>query len=246
MSGSRGSGFTIIEVMLFLAISGFLVIGIMAGAGVAINVQRYKDATNSFVNYIQGQYDRVANVQNNHDPGQECTDSGIATVATNVTIGASLDCAIIGRLLTVSDGGTKITSQPVYTAKDKDTSIRTGDDITSLGLAALFTDAAVEVEDSYTPEWSTHIVLPKPNNATAMDGWRLLIVRSPSTGTIRTFTTTNPMTTTPSAMVADANRADVTACIHPDGLSAIPLSGVKIIKDASGMSGVKMTNQGEC
>lgn len=245
MSGSRGSGFTVIEVMLFLAISGFLVIGVMGGAGAAVNVQRYKDATNSFVSYMQGQYDRVANVQNDHNTKQECTSAGIAVATTPpVTLGASIDCAVIGRLVTVSDGGKKITSQAVYGAAATNGT----DDITALVSANIFIDAAVDVEDSYVPEWSTRIVKPTPDQATTMDGWRLLIVRSPATGTIRTFTTMQSEATVPLQSIATtaATRADVTACVDPSGLIAGSSQGVKIVKDAPGMSGVKLTTQGEC
>lgn len=245
MSGARGSGFTIIEVMLFLAISGFLVVGMMSGAGVAINVQRYKDATNSFLSYIQGQYDRAANVQSDHLENLHCDAAGtITTSSVTVTRGASEDCYIVGRLLTVSDGGKKITAQSVYASGVLQTS---GADVTALSSINLFTDATVEVAETYTPEWSTHLVLPKPNNTTTMDDWRLLIVRSPSTGTIRTFTTMdNSLTTLQSIIASPATRADVTACVSPDGLTITAPRGAKIIKDASGMSAVKMTNEGEC
>lgn len=243
MSGSRGSGFTIIEVMLFLAISATLVMGIMAGASVAINFQRYKDATNSFANYMQGQYDRVANVQNDHSTGLTCSSAGIATSGTPVTLGASLDCYIIGRLLTVSNSGKKITSQVVYSAKD----VRTGDDITALAAANLFTSTATASDDTYVPEWSTAIVPPHLTSP-SMDGWRLLIVRSPTTGTIRTFTTRDPTLVSLKSIVTNGatTRADVIACVDSKGLTNVPPTGVLIVKDAAGTSGVKITNQGDC
>lgn len=243
MSGSRGNGFTVIELMLFLAISGFLVIGIMAGATVAVNFQRYKDATNSFVNFVQGQYDRVANVQNNHEPNLQCTAaSGIAVTPTPpVTVGASTECYIVGRLLSISDNGTKIRSEPVYATQGDGT----GDDIAVLSSAGLFLSSMSVDVDTYSPEWSTAIVPPKPTALTSMDGWNLLIARSPSTGSIRTFTTMH--FTSVQAMITDPlARADVTACVDPKGLTTVPSSGVTIVKDAASISGVKMTKQGQC
>ena len=41
-------GFTIIEVMLFLAVSGVLAAGILATVGGTIGAQRYRDAVDSF------------------------------------------------------------------------------------------------------------------------------------------------------------------------------------------------------
>lgn len=243
MSGSRGSGFTIIELMLFLAVSGALVVGIMTGAGAAVNFQRYKDASNSLLNYIQGQYDRVANVQNEHDEFLTCSSAGLAIAGTAATKGSSLTCYILGRLLTVSDNGKKVSSQVVYSAND----IRTGDDMSALSAASLFTSTSTESEDIYVPEWSTAIVPPHLSSPT-MDGWRLLIVRSPSTGTIRTFTTTDGSLTSLQAIVDNSavTRADVTICVDPRGLTVGAWSGVKIVKDAASMSGVKMTSKGEC
>ena len=55
-------GFTIIEVMLFLAISGFLVVGIIAGTGVSISRQRYNDSVQTFTQFLREQYSSVTNI----------------------------------------------------------------------------------------------------------------------------------------------------------------------------------------
>ena len=47
-------GFTIIEMMLFLAVSGAMAAGIMVGVGATVNAQRYRDATHSLVSFFQG------------------------------------------------------------------------------------------------------------------------------------------------------------------------------------------------
>ena len=56
-------GFTIIEVMLFLAISGFLLVGILVGTGSSIANQRYKDAVQDAVDAIRNAYSFVADTQ---------------------------------------------------------------------------------------------------------------------------------------------------------------------------------------
>lgn len=242
------SGFTIIEVMLFLAISGLLTIGILTTAGTAINVQRYKDATNSLVSYVQGEYDQVVNVQDNrpvagnNTSNVTCTTSGFAP--GTATLGSSLSCFIIGRLLTVSNNGTSIQAQSVFASKDGTGS----DDIQALANSGLFTDAANsgEVPDTYAPEWSTRLVTT--DHAASLDGWRLLIVRSPTSGTIRTFTSTMQSQSLTDMVTGNGGttRQDMVACLDPAGLVTFQPSGVKILKDAASVSAIKPTDPGDC
>ena len=57
------AGFTIIEVMLFLAISGFLLVGILAGTGAGIARQRYNDSVQNVAQILREQYSAAINVQ---------------------------------------------------------------------------------------------------------------------------------------------------------------------------------------
>lgn len=61
--GVRRAGFTIIEVMLFLAISGFLLVGILAGTGAGIARQRYNDSVQNVAQILREQYSAVINTQ---------------------------------------------------------------------------------------------------------------------------------------------------------------------------------------
>ncbi|MFV0484723.1 MAG: type II secretion system protein [Candidatus Saccharimonadales bacterium] len=61
--GTRRRGFTIIEVMLFLAISGFLLVGILAGTGAGIARQRYTDSVQHVAQILREQYSAVINTQ---------------------------------------------------------------------------------------------------------------------------------------------------------------------------------------
>ena len=56
-------GFTIIEVMLFLALSGFLLVGILAGTGSSIANQRYKDAVQDAADALRSAYAFVSDTQ---------------------------------------------------------------------------------------------------------------------------------------------------------------------------------------
>lgn len=58
------SGFTIIEVLLVLGITGFLLSGLMVGVGSAIARQRYRDSVHDFAEFLRRTYSSVLTVQN--------------------------------------------------------------------------------------------------------------------------------------------------------------------------------------
>ena len=78
-------GFTIIEVILFLAITGALLAGLLAGSVSSIKRQRYNDSVNDFVEFLRRTYSEVVNVENERTG----------------TIGDSRSCSITGM---VNDG----------------------------------------------------------------------------------------------------------------------------------------------
>src|SRR4029450_12347478 len=77
MGTKTQSGFTLIEVMLFLAVTGLLAMGILAGSGAAINQQRYRDSVNSLKSDIQQQYSEVTSVINSRGANWECNANGV-------------------------------------------------------------------------------------------------------------------------------------------------------------------------
>lgn len=230
-------GFTIIETMLFLAISGLLVVGILGGAGYAINVQRYKDSVNSLQSYVEGEYDRTMNTQNDRSNSLGCSAGTLTEGGSGMPRGTT-DCLIVGRLLTVSDDGKSFTSQTVYAAADGS---QQSDDISSLKASTLFVSDVAEQATTYTLEWGTAMTLP--NSGTTPAGYKLLIVRSPSSGTIRTFSADGM--TTIDDMITDTARTDVTLCVDPQGLSLSNKRALRVLKDAANASAVKLV-EGAC
>lgn len=103
------AGFTIIEVTLFLAISGLLLLVALIGTGSMAARQRFTDTTDSLQAYLQIQYDEVVNGVNSRGANTECSGSAIQA-------GMSTSCLLLGKILTVN--GTTITSNYVIsTAK---------------------------------------------------------------------------------------------------------------------------------
>lgn len=60
---AEASGFTIIEVMLTLAISGMVLVGALLGVSSTISRQRYRDTVEDIASTLRTQYDLVSRVQ---------------------------------------------------------------------------------------------------------------------------------------------------------------------------------------
>ena len=59
--GNWQKGFTIIEVVLVIAISGLMAAGIMIGVSSSINRQQYRDSVQSFAAFLRSEYSKVVN-----------------------------------------------------------------------------------------------------------------------------------------------------------------------------------------
>ncbi|NLA42978.1 type II secretion system protein [Candidatus Saccharibacteria bacterium] len=108
----KQSGFTIIEVMLFLGITGALIAGLMIAASSNINSQRYRDTVEQLRSFIQGQYDKVYSLTN--DNTSEADGSENPCVASSGAVSykhrGTTDCLYVGRLIEVLSDATKGTS----------------------------------------------------------------------------------------------------------------------------------------
>ena len=97
-------GFTIIETMLFLGISGVLIVAILAGTGTSINIQRYHDSVISLQSTLQNQYFDSTNVTNIPPTGAlTCNTNAAVTVDTSAPSSGrgQSDCVLIGRYVTI-------------------------------------------------------------------------------------------------------------------------------------------------
>lgn len=113
---NRRPGFTVIEVVLFIAISTLLSVLLIVGTSVSIQRQQYKDAVQSYANFLQGEYEKVVSVQNDR-PAGPCPITGGASTERGRS-----DCIIIGRYLmttgaTNNASGSDYIAYPVYALK---------------------------------------------------------------------------------------------------------------------------------
>lgn len=119
MTNGEHGGFTIIEVILFLAISAVLLLVAFTFTGATLRNMRFTDATKSLQSFFQQQYTRVQtnSVAMNTAAGNapRCTPNGpigVEPLATNST-GTSNTCILLGSALDISLDGRSIMVRPV-------------------------------------------------------------------------------------------------------------------------------------
>jgi hypothetical protein len=204
--------------MLFLAVTGLLAVGILVGSGVAIGQQRYRDSVNSLRSYIQQQYSETANVVNSRDKVWNCDSAGNVTQAdaTSGEARGTSDCVILGRFITVDDTGTKLTASNVAGYRTPGAATASSDitEITTnykLGLSPID-------QDTQDVSWGAQIV--KPKTSTPMP-FSVLIIRSPLSGSILTFSLPG-VQTSPMSLVAEANmKTNQDLCVNADAGSFV-------------------------
>jgi len=186
MGAHRQQGFTIIETMLVLAITGMLVAGVFVGIGTSINVQRYRDSVQTFKNVLQTQYAEITSVRSDRNDQWSC-NAQAATSDTGATARGQSDCVLLGRLVTVN--AADITVYSVVGLERINPT--TADDITSLRTNYTLNVSTVEVDRS-SLEWGAAIAWPSTGSGsrdpTTPRSLSILFIRSPDSGQVYTFT----------------------------------------------------------
>lgn len=197
----KRKGFTLVEVVLFLAVSAMLFVGIIAGTGNSLQQQRYNDSVQNFVEFLRSVYSQVSNPQS--------------------VGGGNSDYALYGRLIsfgqtvgfdgeTTDDAGITGDAQRIYVY---DVIGKVDLKMTSGGLGELIKNLQVSVAkpveidggwkvepagqiETYLTRWSATI----ENTGKDADGkkiWNnpedllykgsILVIRNPQSGTINTL-----------------------------------------------------------
>ena len=228
MSTTSKAGFTIIETMLFLAITGLLIAGMLVGVGTSINVQRYRDSVISLKSLLQDQYSQINSVNNDRDGTWSCDAAAQTSQGSAPEARGQSDCVILGRYVTIVDND--ITVVPVTGAQS---SVVTGNDVYilkngyKLGLWAAG-------EQKSTLDWGTKIAWPVSGGGSASHAVgssrsiAILMVRSPDSGSVYTFTSDTIPTDDSiskgglSGMLVSADaipgQGERTICVDPNGL----------------------------
>ena len=253
----KSSGFTIVEVSLFLAITGLLFLSVTIGVQNSIYQQRYNDSVQSFADFLRTIYDEVLNIQ-------------------SISSGRH-ERAIYGKLLSfdksVTDDKQVIRAYDVIgMAGNKTEELNASDTLSllkELNADVIFREAADQpykltgIIDTYEPNWGARIQTTGQNPLQMYEGV-ILIVRDPKSGTVRTLVAVDDVAKEINAKLANVSetmvdggeerqlltdhlavgmfeRKRVDFCINPDGMNENHRrTDVRIIKGATNSSGVEI------
>lgn len=189
MGTSKQHGFTIIETVLFLGVSGLLLVLLVIGAGSSLNTQRYKDAVQSFRSTLQAQYTELSTIKNIRNNNWSCGPNAVASEGgANTAYRGQGDCLLVGKYVRIDNNDMRI-----YSVLARPTAVHTAglNDVNSLRTNYALA-ASTTVIEQRTLDWGTAIAWPKSGSGARPVGtsrqMSLFFVRSPDSGTVYTFT----------------------------------------------------------
>lgn len=183
------SGFTIIESIFFLAISGLLVMAVLSSVTLTIQRQRYTDSMRNFQSFIQQQFTQTLNVVNQRPGDKTCDSTGINDDATT-RVGAS-DCVILGKLFMLRNDSSLINVFNVVGVEPDvpvDTSIATQERDIIRAYNPNFSN--FDEDSDYLLPWGARVVGSMKKTgvvATSTSFNYLAILRSPRSGATMTY-----------------------------------------------------------
>ena len=204
----RYRGFTIIEVMLFFGISGFLIIGLMVGTSATIARQRYNDSVQDLAEFFRREYAAAINIENGRGDAidnRACLEAGATSPVggTNADIEGShrgrSACLIYGRLITIGESINDATIHS-YDLIGRELDLEERSSTTPLPAALVMANINVLVcsdptnpaapvrtvgDYRYSPQWLARVETTANPRANLRAS--ILIVRSPINGAIHTL-----------------------------------------------------------
>lgn len=247
---AKERGFTIIELMLFFGVTGALFAALMFGVNASVNQQRYRESVVSLGALLQGQYSEVSNTRNDSNNDWSCTTNGnVEQDGTAPLFRGTSPCVLLGKSIEIKNGN-QISIRRVVGCEPS----RPGGDA-SAGCGNTSTQEAASTNDLDTlklynpkktdfdkrnesPEWDSSLrdTTEKHDALTAS----FLILRSPSSGLLRIFTTTGELPSDLKTVITqDAAKAKLPMCIFGDSIISAKQS-ITIDPLISGPDGVRI------
>lgn len=219
----HSQGFTIIEVMLFLAVSGLMLIVAFTGVRGRNASAQFTDSMRSLQSFIQKTQTDLYNGVNLRSDGQNCTidASGNFSISGSTNRGKS-NCIMLGRLLEFTPNSSSVSVHSVvgrYLSYD-DLSKVSGGDLDYIIASNPHIYSAPNLDSNYDIRWGTKFIKTnKPNQAGAISfvSKTLAFLRSPAATTTynvdfadtTSFASNSPVNVSSSAVGSFAFGSDV-------------------------------------
>lgn len=240
MGRQKQTGFTVIEVVLVIAISGLIAMGIMSSSSRQVNVQNYRDGVESFRDFLAGQFEDLDSVKNNQ--------SGGCPGGASHGRGAG-NCFYSGKFISITASGdeTKLEARPIQSTVNE-----VDDTIASVNVVGDDTDENVQKSRI---NWGVQAV--SSLSPTSPINRYVTIFRSPITGSVSSYVTAENVSSNLLTLVT-ADPAAVPSYIADDAIMCLKdptlpdtedyragWMAVRIASDAVDASGVT-TRAGQC
>jgi len=229
MANRTEHGFTIIELMLFLGISGALFAALMIGVGSNITQQRYRESVVTYSALLQNQYSEAANIDNGRDGSWTCVNSTINQSANGGQARGTTDCVLLGRAIQIEDNGTTVKTSSVV-----GTEAAGYEDASDIAALLAYKPRIESFDSETTPvDWGSSLVTTDNHPSTAT----ILILRSPSSGLIRVFAYAAGGDTVSDIITPQNATRSLKNCVKGDSLLQ-PTQSVSVDPRISGPDGI--------
>lgn len=238
MGTKKQQGFTILETLLFVAITGVLLVSLLAGTAFVIQRQRYTDSVNATQGFFQQQYSEVLNVINERSGNEACEN---AENLVQPADGAEAEnpgtsrCVVLGKAIDVPTSVGERGSITSFTVVGSEPAGSIDPDITDDELIRQYQPALVRLigVNRYEIPWGAQVVNAIQGGPERAPINRLLLLRSPKSGVTYTYSYNTQDTGASVGVGVDAanRRYPVNVCLR----SADLISSTSVVRIA--MSG---------
>lgn len=247
----KTTGFTIVEVILVLAVTGLMMLGILAGSAAQVRQQEYRDSVHALQSEVQNQYTEV---QNPTIDRMKDDSTNVCGIASAVSRGASENCFVVGRLVATNGAG-ELTETPVLgraPSGDSSTPINNDAHVTGPSATAngwnLYLDTTAT--STYSVQWGSSLKVTS-SGIGATEKFNMLLIMSPNDGSIRTYANRQAPIIDPSQLYellsSGSNTLNLCVVAGAGVIYGDPLA-VQIPADASSAAGITIPSQsdGDC
>jgi type II secretory pathway pseudopilin PulG len=263
-------GFTVIELMLFLSITGALFIALMFGVNTNITQQRYREGVQSYAALIQDQYSQVANTHNDNNNDWTCAPDGQVKPASNGgTPRGTSQCVLLGKAIQIQEpaiigDGSVINIYNVVGCEPRiandipqnsqnggntggtdgcsNATILTTKDTSDISTLVHYNPKVTDFSKlQESMDWGLEL---KPKDKQAL-GASFLILRSPASGLIRIFALDNKLPSDLATMITAPTATTVVKNCVAGERGLLPYQSVSVDPKISGPSSVVINENDE-